>query len=682
MLASNSPSLIAFLRPLIPGAALSAAMVSWAGAAPQCSLPADQLEPNGQCSSATNVALPYAVSGLNVGFGDDDLFLCTVPAGVILEATVTVSALSDDFVVVGIVDGNGCVPLSGAGFAIGFVGGTGTARWANRTGAPALVGISCRNDLFACGLYDLALDTVQDPCASPIVDAFEPNDNCATATPLLPGSYPGLRGAIASLDPDVFKIVIPPGELASIDAAAVTPGAVMSLEPWSAQCGLPALPTEFGEGALAVLNRGPSAVEFAFRASILEGNGYTEVACGEYELTVSSAPSPCVTIPPDAFEPNDSCAAARPISSGFYPGLTVESPGDADWYSADIRRGEQLTLEISLSSQSAPLIPLFQRSCAFGLVPFLTETPTGFRAIWANNSLSDYDAQFGVQIAASMPVSCSWYDMTVTIGPIMDPCPPDPFEDNDDCATATPLGDGLYTGLHIGAVDSDHYEFEVAPGSLLTIEVIADNQGGRGPRFEVYDVNTPCVGIGDIARGRSLFRGRTAQWINDTGQVHRVRAAIQLSGLFDACAEYDLLVLGTTTPGLLGDQFCPSEQNSLFTRVLTLAEGSTSLSAQDLSLVAQPLPTNSNGFFLYSRTQAPPTPVSGGLLCLGSPIVRLNGFVFNSTNTGLATLQLPYGALPVPIAPGETWNFQYWYRNFSGGQGSNFGTGLTLQFTP
>lgn len=679
MLRSTHHSLLARLRVLALTAAVAIAASQRAEAAPQCSLPGDQLEPNSDCASATTATLPYAVLGLNVGFGDPDFFRCTVPAGVVLEATVSVAPNSPDFVVVSITDGVTCGALPGGGFANGFPGADGTARWANRSGVPAVVVVACRNDLFSCGVYDLTLSTVPDPCAVPVVDVFEPNDDCTSATSILPGVYPGLQGAIASLDEDVFRVVIPPGHRLEVAAESVVPDLVMSVEPWSLECGLPDLVAQVNPGYAAVLNGGPNPVDFAFRVTVPERTPFTPVACGAYQLTVSSAPSPCPGIPPDAFEPNDACSEARPVMPGFYPGLTLENDQDPDWFSADLLRGEQLIMEVNFDRQFATLRPLFLQGCVWGLVPDLTETPTGFRAIWTNNTSVDYDARFGVTIGGPEPFACSRYDMSVAIGPIVDPCPTDMFEDNDDCATAVPLGDGLYAGLHMSSVDYDHYEFEVAPGSLLTIEVIADMPGGEGPRFEVYNVGSPCLGNGDIARGRALFRGRTAQWINDTGLIQRVRAAITLAGLYGTCAEYDLMVLGTTTPGLLGDQFCPSRLNSLLTRVLALAEGTTSIGGQDLSLIAQPLPTNSNGFFLYARSQAAPTPVSGGLLCLGSPIVRLNQFVFNSGNTGLATLELPYGSLPVPVAAGETWSFQYWYRN---GGGSNFSTGLTLQFTP
>ena len=67
---------------------------------------------------------------------------------------------------------------------------------------------------------------------------------------------------------------------------------------------------------------------------------------------------------------------------------------------------------------------------------------------------------------------CSDYDMTVTIAP--DPCQtvaPDAFEENDTCATATPIGDGAYIALNTSKTDPDYYSLTVADGVTVTIDV-------------------------------------------------------------------------------------------------------------------------------------------------------------------------------------------------------------------
>ena len=63
---------------------------------------------------------------------------------------------------------------------------------------------------------------------------------------------------------------------------------------------------------------------------------------------------------------------------------------------------------------------------------------------------------------------------TLNIGVFVDPCAavmPDAFEDNDDCATATPLGDGTYSGLTILGDDFDFYSVSVDDGATLSVDI-------------------------------------------------------------------------------------------------------------------------------------------------------------------------------------------------------------------
>ena len=48
-------------------------------------------------------------------------------------------------------------------------------------------------------------------------------------------------------------------------------------------------------------------------------------------------------------------------------------------------------------------------------------------------------------------------------------------------------------------------------------------------------------------------------------------------------------------------------------------------------------------------------------------------------HAGAASYALDFPALPVAIANGETWNFQFWLRD-QGGSGFNFSDGLEITF--
>ena len=117
-----------------------------------------------------------------------------------------------------------------------------------------------------------------------------------------------------------------------------------------------------------------------------------------------------------------------------------------------------------------------------------------------------------------------------------------------------------------------------------------------------------------------------------------------------------------------------------------------------LHLEATSGPNNQFGYVVVSGSTSAGIPISQGLLCLGSPIGRYNaaaGATKNSlgrfeagvfvnlsgTSTSGTGFDVP-ADLPGPIngtiTPGQTWNFQLWYRDI--GANSNFTNGLAATY--
>jgi len=135
----------------------------------------------------------------------------------------------------------------------------------------------------------------------------------------------------------------------------------------------------------------------------------------------------------------------------------------------------------------------------------------------------------------------------------------------------------------------------------------------------------------------------------------------------------------------LGGEYCPSTPNSSGASASTHGIGSSVISDDDLTLVALGLPTGEYGYFLMSATQGfvPHFGGSDGNLCLGGKIYRFNvppaGKVLNSDVEGVFAFKPNLAGLPqgVVFMPGETWNFQSWFRDvFS----SNTSSGLSIMF--
>ena len=93
------------------------------------------------------------------------------------------------------------------------------------------------------------------------------------------------------------------------------------------------------------------------------------------------------------------------------------------------------------------------------------------------------------------------------------------------------------------------------------------------------------------------------------------------------------------------------------------------------------MPSSQFGFFLMGQN-AGNTPLFDGVLCLDSPIVRLNvewGSVINSGVTRQIVRDVYLPTLPqgVVLQPGSTWRFQAWFRDNTV-NGSNFSDAVAL----
>lgn len=141
--------------------------------------------------------------------------------------------------------------------------------------------------------------------------------------------------------------------------------------------------------------------------------------------------------------------------------------------------------------------------------------------------------------------------------------------------------------------------------------------------------------------------------------------------------------VGVDCPGL-GVEYCTSSVNSTGMAARLTVSGSLTIEDDDLTFLAQPLPSNQFGYLLMSDAQAhvPGFGGSQGVLCLGSPIHR---FVTQAQSTGAGDflqIAVDLGNLPdeVTVNPGESWNFQLWYRDQNPSATSNTTSALNLTF--
>jgi len=145
------------------------------------------------------------------------------------------------------------------------------------------------------------------------------------------------------------------------------------------------------------------------------------------------------------------------------------------------------------------------------------------------------------------------------------------------------------------------------------------------------------------------------------------------------------------TFGQVGASYCNSTTNSTGMRGVMTVTGAGSTFLNELFLGVSQLPLNQTVLFVTSRTQGfvPNAGGSQGNLCLGGALGRFTrpGQILNSGGAGAATLQVDLTQVPTPnalvsVLAGETWNFQGWHRDTTGGGAptSNFTNGASVIF--
>ncbi len=178
-------------------------------------------------------------------------------------------------------------------------------------------------------------------------------------------------------------------------------------------------------------------------------------------------------------------------------------------------------------------------------------------------------------------------------------------------------------------------------------------------------LNTPLSAISDLAGTWSI------EFYDQAGGDTGTFTGLTLSGeLVD-------------DDGGLADVICdPANANSTGVPGILTATGSAVAADNDLTFLASQLPLVQAGYLLNSmNTQM--IPVSEGILCVGPGLGRHNfqsgsSGVTGEISTTVDLTNLPRSSGPEAVMPGQTWYFQFWFRDGSGA--SNFTNALGITF--
>ncbi len=179
------------------------------------------------------------------------------------------------------------------------------------------------------------------------------------------------------------------------------------------------------------------------------------------------------------------------------------------------------------------------------------------------------------------------------------------------------------------------------------------------------------VGGGSFGPEQSISAAGVNVWSVEAGDLDGDGAADVTWNTITSVVTWNRSLLGSAA------LYCSAPPNSTGAASDISIQGSTSIGSDDLLLRASGLPQGA-GLFFYGQGQTL-LPFGNGLRCIGTSIRRLP--VVTSMG-GVASHALDATNLAQPILAGETWSFQYWYRDAGVGAGFNASNAIEITFLP
>ncbi|MCA8980843.1 MAG: PPC domain-containing protein [Planctomycetes bacterium] len=537
-----------------PVMAVAAALALVGNGWAQCPA-ADSYEPNDDCVTAPPLA-NGTYTGLTVegtgGTYNDDFFAVSVPPGEILTVDcLFIDAIADvDLYLYDPATSPNCGGEAAGDYLVrGFsVTDNEQVVWPN-TGAVALP-LIVRVEMFSaatCNDYDLVISTAPDPCASPVDDAFEENDTCGAGVALGAGTTTGLF--VSDVDPDFYLITVPANDMLTVDVSYGGGTGDVDLRLYSDLACTTQIDSVFptaGTGQVSYANATGAAATWVLTAEVVAGQG-----CNNYDLTVTTAPDPCLAIGDDSFEDNDDCASASLVPTGLTSGLRMfgqATADDNDYYLIQgVPTGQILTCDVLFIDANGDIdVTLFSDPACTVQVDGSFSTSDNEQVSVANGTGANADYYLRVY-AFGTTFTCNDYDLQITVAP--DPCATaadDGFEDNDDCVSAVALASGVQTGLFVSETDHDYYAVTVPANEILTVDV--SYVSGANGDVDLYLFDDPaCANQVDVDFGF----GGTGQvsWSNGTGAAATAYLSARVA-VGEGCNNYDLNVATAPDPCL------------------------------------------------------------------------------------------------------------------------------------
>jgi glucose/arabinose dehydrogenase len=224
------------------------------------------------------------------------------------------------------------------------------------------------------------------------------------------------------------------------------------------------------------------------------------------------------------------------------------------------------------------------------------------------------------------------------------------------------IGGGVYRGSAMPWLVGKYLYADYCTGRLFSL---------RFDGTRAYDWVEHTVELGGAPIQTPTTFGRTL-----SGEVliaDQVGQELWLLGPGESC--------GTTG----GQLTCDAQPNSTGLPAILGAGGSLTIGDNDLRFYVANLPINHFGYMLMSQSagNVPAFGGSQGTLCLGAPIVRfVQDVLLADPEDGTLTFAPNLASLPsfTVFQPGDSWIFQFWFRDDNPGSTSNTSDAVSVTF--
>ena len=671
----------------------------------------DIFEPNDDCVSATPLAVgPLANLALIAGTNASnvpDFYSYTMADGEAVVIDVLFTHASTNDIDLRLYSDAACTTQIDTS---GSVSDNEQVEYTNNTGGALTVTLKVFPwNVAVCSDYSIVVTSTPPPASCPDADAFEPNDDCASASALALGATDNLTiyGAanVAGANDDYYTFSVGVDEIATIDCLFLHAGGDIDIRLYddAGTCvsQVASSASSSDNEQIAHLNNSGAVQNLTLRV-LAFGSSFD---CNDYSLNLDVVASNLICPAADAFEPNDDCTNPAPMVVGSNGPLSVFGPlavggTNEDSWTYTMVNNESVTIDVLFIDALGDIdVNLYDDALCANQVDNGGSVTDNEQVSYVNTSGGPVTLTMTTRVWGSF--ECNDYEIVLTS--VIDPCLSvieDAFAPNQDCATAAVVTDGSYPGLAtFKTTGEDFFSVDVPDGATLNVDVLFLTANGDIDCY-LYDASTLGTTCGDksdfLDNGFTGSDNEDMTWTNLTGstQTYYIQVNLWDNAGNEDCNNYDLVIdialptMGTSMcagDGSLiacpcGNESSDPESGCLNSTTLgakCTATGSNVVANDDAVFHLSQAPAGETAVLIQGTTQIA-IPFKDGLLCMGTftrrvEFVTLDGAGEASTVGSIAT--------NANLFPGQTRWYQWWHRDPAGsvcGNGSNTSNGLEI----